>query len=59
MNYSKYVKLRNIEDYQVNFFDRMIHKMDIHFEEPEAKIIVQNADISENEFMFFIERGEC
>jgi len=59
MNYSKYVKLRNIEDYQVNFFDRMIHKMKIHFEEPEAKIIVQNADISENEFMFFIERGEC
>jgi hypothetical protein len=50
---------KGIPPYQVNFFDRMINKMDIHFEEPESKIIVQNTDISENEYMFFIERGEC
>jgi hypothetical protein len=46
-------------EYQVNFFDRMVNKMEIHFEEPEAKIIVHNTDITENEYMFFIERGEC
>jgi hypothetical protein len=33
--------------------------MEIHFEEPESKIIVQNAEITENDYMFFIERGEC
>ena len=37
----------------------MIDKMQIKFEEPEQKIIIQNSSISENEFMFFIERGEC
>ena len=33
--------------------------MVIQFEEPEARIIKQNETSSENEFVFFIERGEC
>ena len=33
--------------------------MVIQFEEPEARIIMQNDDKSANEFIFFIERGEC
>ena len=33
--------------------------MQIQFEEPEARIIKQNEARSENNFMFFIERGEC
>ena len=35
--------------------------MKIRFEEPEARIIVQNDNRidSKSNFMFFIERGEC
>ena len=37
----------------------MVNTMSIRFEEPESRIIKQNDFRSENNFMFFIERGEC
>ena len=37
----------------------IVHRTKIQFEEPEARIIKQNDDKSDNRFMFFIERGEC
>jgi len=36
-----------------------VQRTKIQFEEPEARIIKQNDDKSDNRFMFFIERGEC
>ena len=59
LNYEIFVKKKSLAPYQVNFFDRMVHNMEIHFEEPEAKIVQHNDDIDKNEYMFFIERGEC
>ena len=37
----------------------IVQRTKIQFEEPEARIIKQNDDKSDNRFMFFIERGEC
>ena len=43
----------------MNFFDLIVSKMYIAFEEPEARILKQNDNRQENNHMFFIERGEC
>jgi CRP-like cAMP-binding protein len=44
---------------QVNFLNDLVTRMQIQFEEPEARIIKQNDNINDNPFMFLIERGGC
>jgi hypothetical protein len=39
LNYSLFVNKKSLEKFKVDFFDRMVHNMEIHFEEPEAKIV--------------------
>lgn len=57
--YEKIVKKKTLTTESVNFFNEIVSKMQIQFEEPEARIVKQNDNIGENESMFFIERGEC
>lgn len=41
------------------FFHMLVSQISLEFKEPEQVIIKQNDDIKLNEFLFFIERGEC
>ena len=53
--------MRNLNQESTNFFIDIVSRMKIRFEEPEARIIVQNDNRidSKSNYMFFIERGEC
>jgi len=57
--YDKIVKNKDLSEEGMKFFNDIVSKMQIQFEEPEARIIKQNDSQQENNFMFFIERGEC
>lgn len=57
--YHKLINKKNLSNEAVNFFNDIVCRMQIQFEEPESRIIKQNDNREENNFMFFIERGEC
>jgi CRP-like cAMP-binding protein len=57
--YEKIIKQKDLSQGAIHFFNFIVNTMQITFEEPEARIIKQNDTRSENNYMFFIERGEC
>jgi hypothetical protein len=57
--YEKIIKKKDLPVEAVNFYNDIISRMKIKFEEPEARIIKQNDSLQENNFLFFIERGGC
>jgi CRP-like cAMP-binding protein len=57
--YEKIIRKKDLSRESVNFFNEIVCKMQISFEEPEARIIKQNDLQTDNNFMFFIERGGC
>ena len=57
--YHKLISKKNLSNEAVNFFKDIVCRMQIQFEEAEARIIKENDNREENNFMFFIERGEC
>lgn len=57
--YEKIIKKRDLSPESVNFFNDIISRMQIDFVDPEARIIKQNDNREEHNFMFFIERGSC
>ena len=59
--YSRVIKQKELTQYSIDFLDDIVSRMQIRFEEPESRIIIQNEDRTESKsnFMFFIERGEC
>ena len=57
--YDKIVRQKGLTEVAVVFFNDVVSKMQIQFEEPEARIIKQNDPRDVNNFMFYIERGEC
>jgi hypothetical protein len=57
--YTKIISQKELIPEAVNFFHDFVSRMTISFHEPESRIIKQNDDRKENNFMFFIERGEC
>lgn len=57
--YKKINKQKDLSEAAINFFDYIVSKMRIQFEEPEARILKQNDERTDNNYMFFIERGEC
>jgi CRP-like cAMP-binding protein len=57
--YTKIVSQKELIPESVNFFDDFVSRFKISFQEPESRIIKQNDSREDNNFMFFIERGEC
>lgn len=57
--YERIIKKKDMIPEQVNFLNDIVGRMQIQFEEPEARIIKQNDSREDNDFMFFIERGTC
>ena len=57
--YERIIKKKGLSKEAVNFFNDIVSRMEIQYEESEARIIKQNDEKSENNYMFFIERGEC
>ena len=57
--YDKIIQKNNLSETQVNFYHDIVRRTKSEFVYPDAKILKSNTQAEENNYLFFIELGEC